>query len=150
MAQLRIALASDHGGFEQKEELRVWLDGLGYVVDDFGCDSEESVDYHDYAERAARAVAQGDDDYGILVCGTGIGMMIAANKVAGIRAANLTSPEFAKLSREHNDANVATLSGRFTSLEDNKSIIETFLDTDFAGGRHARRVEKIMTIEDAE
>lgn len=77
-------------------------------------------------------------------------MMIAANKVAGIRAANLTSPEFAKLSREHNDANVATLSGRFTSLEDNKSIIETFLDTDFAGGRHARRVEKIMTIEDAE
>ena len=131
MAQLRIALASDHGGFEQKEELRVWLDGLGYVVDDFGCDSEESVDYPDYAERAARAVAQGDDDY-------------------GIRAANLTSPEFAKLSREHNDANVATLSGRFTSLEDNKSIVETFLDTDFAGGRHARRVEKIMTIEDAE
>ena len=107
MAQLRIALASDHGGFEQKEELRVWLDGLGYVVDDFGCDSEESVDYPDYAERAARAVAQGDDDYGILVCGTGIGMMIAANKVAGIRAANLTSPEFAKLSREHNDANDA-------------------------------------------
>ena len=150
MAQLRIALASDHGGFEQKEELRVWLDGLGYVVDDFGCDSEESVDYPDYAERAARAGAQGDDDYGILVCGTGIGMMIAANKVAGIRAANLTSPEFAKLSREHNDANVATLSGRFTSLEDNKSIVETFLGTDFAGGRHARRVEKIMTIEDAE
>lgn len=150
MAQLRIALASDHGGFEQKEELGPWLEDLGFTVDDFGCDSEESVDYPDYAEHAARAVAQGDDDYGILVCGTGIGMMIAANKVAGIRAANLTSPEFAKLSREHNDANVATLSGRFTSLEDNKSIIETFLDTDFAGGRHARRVEKIMTIEDAE
>lgn len=150
MAQLRIALASDHGGFEQKEELRPWLEDLGFTVDDFGCDSEESVDYPDYAERAARAVAQGDDDYGILVCGTGIGMMIAANKVAGIRAANLTSPEFAKLSREHNDANVATLSGRFTSLEDNKSIIETFLDTDFAGGRHARRVEKIMTIENEE
>lgn len=150
MAQLRIALASDHGGFEQKEGLKPWLEGLGFSVDDFGCDSEESVDYPDYAERVARAVAQGDDDYGILVCGTGIGMMIAANKVAGIRAANLTSPEFAKLSREHNDANVATLSGRFTSLEDNKSIVETFLDTDFAGGRHARRVEKIMTIEDAE
>ena len=91
MAQLRIALASDHGGFEQKEELRPWLEDLGFTVDDFGCDSEESVDYPDYAERAARAVAQGDDDYGILVCGTGIGMMIAANKVAGIRAANLTS-----------------------------------------------------------
>ena len=147
MAQLRIALASDHGGFEQKEALKPWLEDLGFTVDDFGCDSEESVDYPDYAKRAARAVAQGDDDYGVLVCGTGIGMMIAANKVHGIRAANLTSTEFAKLSREHNNANIATLSGRFTSLEDNKQILETFLATEFGGDRHARRVEKIMTIE---
>ena len=150
MAQLRIALASDHGGFEQKEELKPWLEGLGFTVDDFGCDSEESVDYPDYAKRAARAVAQGDDDYGVLVCGTGIGMMIAANKVHGIRAANLTSTEFAKLSREHNNANIATLSGRFTSLEDNKAILEAFLGADFSGDRHARRVEKIMTIENEE
>lgn len=150
MAQLRIALASDHGGFEQKEELKPWLEGLGFTVDDFGCDSEESVDYPDYAKRAARAVAQGDDDYGVLVCGTGIGMMIAANKVHGIRAANLTSTEFAKLSREHNNANIATLSGRFTSLEDNKAILEAFLGADFSGDRHARRVEKIMTIETEE
>lgn len=150
MAQLRIALASDHGGFEQKEALKPWLEDLGFTVDDFGCDSEESVDYPDYAKRAARAVAQGDDDYGVLVCGTGIGMMIAANKVHGIRAANLTSTEFAKLSREHNNANIATLSGRFTSLEDNKTILETFLGTEFSGDRHARRVEKIMTIETEE
>ena len=147
MAQLRIALASDHGGFEQKEELRPWLEDLGFTVDDFGCDSEESVDYPDYAERAARAVAQGDDDYGILVCGTGIGMMIAANKVAGIRAANLTSPEIAKLSREHNDANVITLSGRFVDLSANKEILKSFLSTEFGGGRHAGRVEKIMALE---
>lgn len=150
MAQLRIALASDHGGFEQKEALKPWLENLGFTVDDFGCDSEESVDYPDYAKRAARAVAQGDDDYGVLVCGTGIGMMIAANKVHGIRAANLTSTEFAKLSREHNNANIATLSGRFTSLEDNKAILEAFLGADFSGDRHARRVEKIMTIETEE
>lgn len=150
MAQLRIALASDHGGFEQKEELKPWLEDLGFTVDDFGCDSEESVDYPDYAKRAARAVAQGDDDYGVLVCGTGIGMMIAANKVHGIRAANLTSTEFAKLSREHNNANIATLSGRFTPLEDNKAILEAFLGADFSGDRHARRVEKIMTIETEE
>lgn len=150
MAQLRIALASDHGGFEQKEALKPWLEDLGFTVDDFGCDSEESVDYPDYAKRAARAVAQGDDDYGVLVCGTGIGMMIAANKVHGIRAANLTSTEFAKLSREHNNANIATLSGRFTSLEDNKAILETFLGTEFSGDRHARRVEKIMIIETEE
>lgn len=150
MAQLRIALASDHGGFEQKEALKPWLEDLGFTVDDFGCDSEESVDYPDYAKRAARAVAQGDDDYGVLVCGTGIGMMIAANKVHGIRAANLTSTEFAKLSREHNNANIATLSGRFTSLEDNKAILEAFLGAVFSGDRHARRVEKIMTIETEE
>ena len=150
MAQLRIALASDHGGFEQKEALKPWLEDLGFTVDDFGCDSEESVDYPDYAKLAARAVAQGDDNYGVLICGTGIGMMIAANKVRGIRAANLTSPEFARLSREHNNANVATLSGRFISIEDNKKILETFLGTEFSGDRHARRVEKIMTIENEE
>lgn len=150
MAQMRIALASDHGGFGQKEELRTWLEEQGFAVDDFGCDDETSVDYPDYAKLASRAVACGDDDYGVLVCGTGIGMMIAANKVHGIRAANLTSPEFARLAREHNDANIATLSGRFTSLEDNKKILETFLGTGFSGDRHARRVEKIMTIETEE
>lgn len=150
MTQLRVALGADHGGFEQKEQLKSWLQDQGFEVDDFGCHSEESVDYPDYAKPVAQCVASGKADYGVLVCGTGIGMMVAANKVHGIRAANLTSPEFAELAREHNNANVATLSGRFVSLEDNKRILEAFFATSFAGGRHARRVEKIMSIESEE
>ena len=147
MAQLHIALAADHGGFEQKEQLKEWLIGQGFEVEDFGCENDESVDYPDYALPAAQAVACGKADYGVLVCGTGIGMMLAANKVRGIRAANITTPQFAQLAREHNNANVLTLSGRFVSVEDNKEIVATFLSTEFAGGRHARRVGKIMTIE---
>lgn len=149
MSQTRIALASDHGGFEQKEQIKAWLIDEGYHVDDFGCRDESSVDYPDYARPAAEAVANGDDDFGILVCGTGLGVMLAANKVRGIRAVNLTSPEFAALSREHNDANMATLSGRFVSFDQNKEIVKVFLETDFEGGRHERRVEKIMEIETA-
>lgn len=149
MSVKRIALASDHGGFEQKEQLKLWLQDEGYEVDDFGCFDESSVDYPDFARPAAEAVANGADDRGILVCGTGLGVMLAANKVRGIRAVNLTSPEFAELSRQHNDANVATLSGRFVSLEDNKEIARVFLATEFEGGRHERRVEKIMDIETA-
>lgn len=147
MAQLRIALASDHGGFEQKEELKSWLESQGYAVEDFGCSSEQSVDYPDYARPAAECVAKGQADYGVLVCGTGLGMMLAANKVAGIRAVNITSTQFAELSREHNNANIITLSGRFMSLEENERILEVFLGTEFAGGRHAARVAKIMEIE---
>lgn len=143
----RIAIAADHGGFEQKERLREWLENEGHDVDDMGCYDPSSVDYPDYARLVADAVAKGDADAGVLICGTGIGMMIAANKVDGIRAANLTTPEFARLSREHNDANIAALSGRFVDIEDNKKILEEFLGTQFAGGRHARRVEKIMSLE---
>ena len=150
MIGMRIALASDHGGFEQKFALKDWLENRGYVVDDFGCLDDSSVDYPDYAKLAARAVAQGKDDIGVLVCGTGIGMMIAANKVHGVRAANITRPDFARLAREHNNANVITLSGRFVSLEENEEILDVFLNTEFAGDRHTRRVEKIMTIESEE
>lgn len=144
---MRIALASDHGGFGQKERLRPWLEELGYQVTDFGTGSEESVDYPDFALPAASAVAAGEADFGVLVCGTGIGMQIAANKVHGIRAANVTSVRFAHLAREHNDANVLTLSGRFVDFEENQRIVEEFLSTQFAGGRHERRVAKIMQIE---
>ncbi|MDR1016994.1 MAG: ribose 5-phosphate isomerase B [Coriobacteriales bacterium] len=144
---MKIAIGADHGGFEQKHRLVPWLGGLGHEVRDFGCDSTESCDYPDFAEPVARAVAQGKADYGILVCGTGIGMAISANKVAGVRAANVTSPQFARLAREHNNANLLTLSGRFVSLEDNQAIISDFLKTDFAGGRHQRRVDKIMALE---
>ncbi len=143
----RISIASDHGGFEQKNALAEYLLEQGYGVDDRGCDSADSVDYPDYAALVAKDVESGEADFGILVCGTGIGMAIAANKMPGIRAANVTSPEFAHLSREHNNANVLTLSGRFVSLEDNKKIVDEFLTTPFGGDRHARRVQKIMALE---
>ena len=144
---LRIVVGADQGGYEQKDQLAAWLRGQGHQVHDVGTNSAESVDYPDYARAACNAVAAGQADFGILVCGTGIGMQIAANKVRGIRAANVTSPQFACLAREHNDANVLTLSGRFVSLEANKAIVEAFLSSSFAGGRHARRVAKVMNIE---
>lgn len=149
MSHTRIALGSDHGGFEQKEKLKSWLEEEGFFVEDFGCFDESSVDYPDYALPVAQAVAAGDADRGILVCGTGLGMMLAANKVKGIRAVNLTSSEFARLSREHNNANVVTLSGRFVAFDKNKEIVSIFLNTDFEGGRHENRVEKVMNIEQA-
>ena len=115
---------------------------------DRGPENDDRVDYPDYALRVARDVAEGAADYGILVCGTGIGMAMAADKVPGIRAANIVNAEFAALCREHNDANVLTLSGRFVSLEDNKEIVRVFLSTAFGGGRHAQRVEKIMALDE--
>ena len=127
MGSLRIAVGSDHGGFEQKEIIAKRLTAGGCEVTDFGCSSTESVDYPDYAAPVAQAVARGDADFGILVCGTGIGMMLAANKVKGIRAANVTSVEFAHLAREHNNANVVTLSGRFVDPELNWQIVNTSL-----------------------
>ncbi len=142
-----IAIGSDHGGFEQKEQLRAYLAECGHDVRDFGCASEESVDYPDYAVPVARAVASGEAEFGVLVCGTGIGMALAADKVAGVRAANVTRVDFAHLAREHNNANVVTLSGRFVGLDVNKTILDEFLSTDFAGGRHATRVAKIMELD---
>jgi ribose 5-phosphate isomerase B len=144
---MRVALASDHGGFEQKQALEPALAELGYEVTDLGPFDDASVDYPDYAALVARAVADGNADRGVLVCGTGIGMAIAANKIAGIRAANVTSPEFATLAREHNDANVLALSGRFVDLATNREIVEVFLKTPFAEGRHARRVAKIAELD---
>ena len=141
-----IAIASDHGGFSQKEQLRNFLAEQGFLVEDYGCYSEQSVDYPDYAKAIGRVVASGSKDAGILVCGTGIGMAITANKIPGIRAANVVSTEFAQLARKHNNANVLTLSGRFVSLEENKKIIMAFCSTEFAGGRHERRVEKINAL----
>ena len=145
---MRIAIASDHAGYEQKAALVPFLQSLGHEVIDLGPDNAERVDYPDYAVAVGKAVAAGEADKGVLVCGTGIGMAIAANKVRGIRAANITSVDFAKLTRQHNDANVLTLSGRFVSLEDNKAIVEAFLNTEFEGGRHVGRLEKIAEIEE--
>ena len=144
---MKVSIASDHAGFEEKALLVGYLEELGYDVIDRGPESDGRVDYPDYAEVVARDVAGGAADRGVLVCGTGIGMAVAANKVKGIRAANVTSPEFAQLAREHNDSNVVTVSGRFVTDEVNRAIVKTFLETEFAGGRHAERVEKIMALE---
>ena len=139
----RIAIASDHGGFEQKQSLIPWLTGRGYSVKDLGPENTASVDYPDYAHMVSKLVAKGEADFGILVCGTGLGMAIAANKVAGVRAVPVQSVEFAQLSREHNDANVLCLSGRFVGDAENKNIVDAFITTDFEGDRHARRVAKL-------
>ena len=144
---MKVSIASDHAGFEEKVLLVGYLESLGHEVIDRGPENDNRVDYPDFAELVARDVVAGDAQRGVLVCGTGIGMAVAANKVNGIRAANVTSPEFAALAREHNDANIVTVSGRFVSDEVNRAIVKTFLETDFAGGRHAGRVAKIMALE---
>ena len=144
---MKVSLASDHAGFEQKQQLVEYVTQKGFDVIDRGPDSDDRVDYPDFAELVARDVAEGRADRGILVCGTGVGMALAADKVAGVRAANIVREDFAVLCREHNDANVITLSGRFVSLEENERIIDAFLSTEFAGGRHADRVAKINALD---
>ena len=142
-----ISIASDHAGFEQKQQLVDYLVAKGHQVIDQGPDTDDRVDYPDYAAKVANDVASGAADRGVLVCGTGIGMALAADKVAGIRAANIINSQFAALCSEHNDANVITLSGRFVTLETNQEILDVFLTTEFGGGRHAGRVEKIMALD---
>ncbi len=145
---MKISIASDHAGFEQKQLLAEYLQSKGHEVIDRGPADDNRVDYPDFAQLVAADVVNGTVERGVLVCGTGIGMAIAANKVNGVRAANIVSPAFAALCREHNDANVITLSGRFVDPSANKEILDTFLSTDFSGGRHAGRVEKIMALEE--
>lgn len=142
-----ISIASDHAGFDQKQALVDYLVGQGYDVIDRGPDGDDRVDYPDYAAAVAHDVSGGTADRGVLVCGTGIGMALAADKVVGIRAANVINVQFAELCRQHNDANVVTLSGRFVELEENKKIVDAFLTTKFEGGRHAMRVAKIMKLD---
>jgi ribose 5-phosphate isomerase B len=145
---MRVVIGSDHAGFEQKQRLVAHLRESGAIVTDVGTtNGEDSVDYPDFAIAAARQVAAGDADLGVLVCGTGIGMAIAANKVHGARAANVTTPEFARLAREHNNANMVTVSARFVPLEVNEEIVDAFLATPFGQGRHADRVAKITAAE---
>ena len=144
---MRIALGADHGGFRLKEDLRERLRAAGHDVADHGTTSDQSVDYPDFAERVARDVAEGRAERGILVCTTGIGMSIAANKIDGIRAALVTNPDAARLTRAHNDANVMTLGAQFTSLEDASEFARVFLETPFDGNRHERRVNKLRALE---
>ena len=144
---MRIALGADHAGVHLKTEIARLLDARGIEYTDVGTDSTNSVDYPDYAVRVAREVVSGRVDRGILVCGSGTGMAMAANKVSGIRAAAVRDEESARLSREHNDANVLTLGERLTEPGVARRIVERFLDTPFAGGRHARRVDKINALD---
>lgn len=145
---MRVALGADHGGYRLKEEIKEWLDEMGIAYEDFGTKSPDSVDYPDYARIVAEKVAAGEFERGILVCGTGIGMCIAANKVPGVRAALVHDVFSARATREHNDANVLTLGERVVGPGLARAIVEAWLETKFAGGRHERRVEKIKAIEE--
>jgi ribose 5-phosphate isomerase B len=142
----KVLIASDHAGLSGKEEIKKTLTEMGVPYEDFGTNAPDSVDYTDYAARVAQGVAADDNTQGILVCGSGIGMEIAANKVPGIRAA-LAWNEEARLAREHNDANIVAVGARTTAPETIQQIIKTFLTTDFAGGRHQRRIDKIAQLE---
>ncbi|MCH5226211.1 MAG: ribose 5-phosphate isomerase B [Muribaculaceae bacterium] len=139
----KIALASDHAGFELKEFLKPLLSEKGYELNDFGTNSDESCDYPDFAHPAANAVETGICDFGIGICGSGNGMQMTLNKHQGIRAALCWLPELASLAREHNDANFLVLPARFISKEEAVAILDAFLNAKFEGGRHQRRVNKI-------
>ncbi len=142
-----IAIACDHGAVELKKEIEAMLDEMGLTYQDFGTDSHASVDYPVYAEKAARAVTSGACDRGILLCGTGLGMSLAANKVRGIRCALCGDCYSAEMARRHNNANMLALGARVIGPELAKKITQIFLTTDFEGGRHARRVGMIDTLD---
>ena len=144
---LKIAVASDHGGFALKEKVKEHLVQRGFEVDDLGTHSEESVDYPVYGKACGEAVASGKADLGVVVCGTGIGISIAANKVKGIRCGLCTSVEMAHLTKQHNNANILALGGRTTEPELALKIVDEWLDTEFEGGRHQRRIDMITAIE---
>ena len=144
---MKIAIASDHGGYQLKEEIKKYLEGRNIEVVDLGTNSEESVDYPIYGKACGEAVMSGKADRGIVCCGTGIGISIAANKVKGIRCGLCTSVEMAHLTKQHNNANMIALGGRTTAPELALAIVDEWLDTDFEGGRHQRRVDMIMDIE---
>lgn len=147
MKPTKIAIGSDHAGFEAKEKAKAELVALGVEVIDKGSHSLESVDYPDFGAAVARAVVSGEVERGVLVCGSGIGISIAANKIPGARAALCWNEETARLAREHNDANVMCFGSRFIEPEQAARMVRIFLETDFAGGRHAQRVEKLAALD---
>ncbi|HEX8398450.1 MAG TPA: ribose 5-phosphate isomerase B [Pyrinomonadaceae bacterium] len=144
---MKVALGADHAGYEEKERLKPVLNELGIEFEDFGAVSTDSVDYPDFAAKVARKVADGEFDQGLLVCGSGTGMAIAANKVHGVRAAVAWNEETARLAREHNDANVLSIGARTTAESEIPKIVRAWFETKFAGGRHQRRVDKIRELE---
>ena len=144
---MKIALGCDHGGYGLKCEIVKLLEAKGYEYQDFGCYSTESCDYPEFGEAAARAVASGECDKGIVICTTGIGISIAANKVAGIRCAHCADSLEAEMTRRHNDANMMAIGAGFTGKNMAERMVEVFLTTEFEGGRHQRRVDKMMALE---
>lgn len=140
---MKIAIGSDHAGFDYKENLKKYLTEVGFEVTDFGCFSADSCDYPDFAYPLSKSVANGENDYGILICGSGIGMSIVANKVNGIRAANCCTVEMAKLARQHNNANILTFGARLIPFDLAKEITLAFLQEGFEGNRHEHRINKI-------
>lgn len=144
---MKISLACDHGGYELKENVKKWLEERGLEVVDFGCHSTESCDYPDFAEAAARAVGSGECEKGIVVCTTGIGVSICANKVKGVRCALCADTLSAEMTRRHNNANMLALGAGILGKNLAQRIVEVWLDTEFEGGRHQRRVDKMMEIE---
>jgi len=147
MRPTKIAIGSDHAGFDAKEKAKSELAALGVEVVDKGSDSLDSVDYPDFGAAVARAVASGEVERGVLVCGSGIGISIAANKIPGARAALCWNEETARLAREHNDANVLCFGSRFIEPEQAARMVRIFLETEFAGGRHTQRVEKLSALD---
>ena len=144
---MKIALGSDHGGYALKCDIKTLLEKLGHEVEDFGCYSAESCDYPDFGEAAARAVASGRCERGIVICTTGIGISIAANKVKGIRCAHCADSLEAEMTRRHNDANMMAIGAGFTGKNLAERMVEVFLTTEFEGGRHARRVAQLDAIQ---
>lgn len=142
-----IALGSDHGGFPLKQHIIAYLKEKGIAYKDFGCDSADSCDYPDFGAAAARAVASGECDKGIVICTTGIGISIAANKIKGVRCALCSEPLSAEMTRRHNDANMLSMGAGLTGPNMAVKIVEVFLNTEFEGGRHQRRVDKITALE---
>ena len=144
---MRIAIGADHAGVALKDQLKQWLIERGDAVDDVGTFTADSVDYPDYAAAVGHAVAEGRAERGVLVCGSGIGMAIAANKIHGIRAAAVVDEGSARLSREHNDANVLTLGARLTAVDEARELLRIFLVTEYQGGRHQQRIDKISALD---
>ena len=144
---MKIAIGADHAGFVLKDQVRDALRAAGHEVIDAGTNSAESTDYPDYADKVAHDVVSGAAERGILVCSTGVGMSIAANKIHGIRAALAFNPDEVRLTRAHNDANVITIGARYTDVATAKEMVRVFLETPFEGGRHARRIGKIAQLE---
>lgn len=145
---MKVAIGSDHAGFKLKEQLKAFLNQKGFEVLDKGCQSEESCDYPDFGEAVALEVANNNCDFGCIICGTGIGISIAANKIPGIRAALCISKEMAHYAKAHNNANIIAIGARINLLDPPEEILETFIKSNFEGGRHEKRINKINNIEE--